>query len=305
MTPAIPPRPRPASRSSDSGVAATHKAPLVAAVLLAALTLPHTATGDETGPESEPAQRFGFGQSMRVDRGERVDTIVTIGGDLTVLGDVEEDAVVIGGDLELGPAATVGGDAIAIGGAVLGADTAFVGGERIEVDGALRREVTREAWIAPPLATSLATLAQVLASFLISALLLAFVPRRVRGVAEQIRVHPGRATLFGLALLVLFVPLLGALTISVVGIPLIPVAVMLLAAVLVFGLTALGLRIGYALPFYSEERSAMGALALGYTVLAILAIIPWAGALLIPLLALFAGGAVLTTWFGRTAPYPA
>jgi hypothetical protein len=244
---------------------------------------------------SDP-QRFGFGQSMRINEGERVDTIVTVGGDLTVLGEVDEDAVVIGGTLELGPNARVGGDALAVGGSIIAAEGATIGGDRVELDGGFGREAGH--FEVGPLAASFATFFQVLGSFLISALILAFTPRRVRSVAALMRARPGRATLFGLAILLLFLPLLGALTISIVGIPLIPVAIMLLAAVLVFGMAALALSLGYAMPFYSEQRSAMGALAIGYLIIAVVGLIPWVGAIVVPLAAVFAGGAVLASWFG-------
>ncbi len=266
---------------------------VVLSLALLVLTRPAAASPDP--------DRFGFGQSMRVDAGERVDTIVTIGGDLTVHGEVRDDAVVIGGDLELGPDAVIGGDAVAVGGTIVAPDGAVVGGDRVELSGAFGREVSEtggDELAANALASSLAMLIQVFASFLISALILAFTPRRVGGVAEQIRERPGRTALFGLAILLLFLPLLGALTISIVGIPLIPVAIMLLAAIIVFGMTALALRLGYAMPFYAEQRSAMGALAIGYVLLALIGLIPWFGALAIPLLGLFAGGAVLSSWFG-------
>lgn len=243
---------------------------------------------------SDP-QRFGFGQSMRIEQGERVDTIVTVGGNLTINGEVDEDAVVVGGTLELGPRARIGDDAIAVGGSVIAAEGATIGGERVELDSGFSREANFEFG---PISTGIATLVQVVASFLISALMLALVPRRVCNVAALMRKRPGRALLLGLAIMLLFVPLLVALTISIVGIPLIPLAIMLVAVVLVFGMAALGIRIGYAIPFYSEDRSAMGALAIGYLILAVIALIPWVGAVVISLAGLFAGGAVLASGFG-------
>jgi hypothetical protein len=271
--------------------------------------------------ESEP-QRFGFGQPMRVDEGERVDSIVTIGNDLTVLGSVENDAIVIGGTLELGPRASIGGDAVAIGGAIVdlggGPGSARIVGDRTEVSGAFGHGLARSDgdrgrdgdrdWPGP-LATSLATFIQVFAAFLISALLLAFAPKRVRGVAEQIQATPGRALVFGFAILLLFLPLLGALTISIVGIPLIPVTIMALAAILVFGMTGLALAIGQLLTGIvqrstpglgseaAERRSGFAELVLGYVVIGLIAWIPYVGAMLIPLAALFAAGSVIAKWF--------
>jgi hypothetical protein len=257
------------------------------ALLLSLLLVRPAAAGDDP-------QRFGFGQSMRVDRGERTDTVVTIGGDLDVLGEVDQDAIVIGGTLELGPEARIGGDAVAVGGSVIAAKGATIGGDRVEINGAIGGE--DDGFDVGPLAASLATFVQVVGAFVISALILAFAPGRVRSVAALMRARPGTAALFGLAIVVLFLPLLGALTISIVGIPLIPVVIMLLAGVLVFGMTALALRLGYAMPFYSENRSALGALALGYLAIALVAWIPVVGPIMIPIAGLFAAGAVLASW---------
>jgi hypothetical protein len=250
-------------------------------------------------PGSEPG-RFGFGQPMRVEADERVETIVTIGGDLTVMGEVVSNAVVIGGSLELGPEARVGGDVVAVGGSITRHSGAVVVGDRMEVSGAVIGTRTGEPRMIRDraLASSLAILAQIIGSFLISLVILAFAPRRIRTISEELRTKPGRSILLGLAIVVLFLPLLGALTVSIVGIPLIPVAIMLLAAVLIVGLTGLAVRIGYWMPFYAEHRSAFGALALGYLLLAVIGLIPWVGAVVIPLVALFAGGAVLSSWIG-------
>jgi hypothetical protein len=261
----------------------------VVVLLLSLLWLPPAAAG--SAPE-----RFGFGESMRVNEGERVDTVVTIGGDLTVLGEVEDDAIVVGGTLELGPHARVGGDAVAMGGHIVAANGATIGGEQRVLDSAFARDVAR--FELGPITSRLAVLVQVLGSFLLSALILLFAPDRVRSVAASMRARPGRATLFGLGILLLFLPLLGALTISIVGIPLIPVVIMLLAAVFIFGMAALGLSLGYAMPFYTQERSAVGALAIGYLLIAVVAMIPWVGGILLPLAGLFAGGATLGSWFG-------
>lgn len=262
-------------------------------VMLALLLTAGTAAA-ESGPS-----RVGFGQPMRVDEGERVEKIVSVGADLTVLGEVEDDAVVVGGTVELGPEAIVGGDVVAIGGTIIAPDSAIIVGDRVEVSGTYGQSVGERngAEVSGALASSFATFVQVIGSFLLSALILAFAPRRVRAVANRVRRNPGRSILFGLAIVILFLPLLGALTISIVGIPLIPIAIMLLAAVLIFGMSALALSIGFGMPFYSEDRSAMGALAIGYLVIAVIALIPWVGAVLIPLGSLYAGGAVLATWF--------
>jgi hypothetical protein len=203
----------------------------------------------------------------------------------------------------VGPDARIGGDAVAIGGVLMTSEGAVIQGDRVELTGIIGQNVGRNngSELFGAFASSFASFAQVVGAFLVSALLLAFVPRRLSVVEDQLRTSPGRSALTGLAMLVAFLPLLGALTISIIGIPLIPVAIMVLAVVLVMGMAALALRIGHALPFWGEHRSAMGALALGYLAIGLVALVPWVGAVVVPLASFYAGGAVLASRFGAQA----
>src|SRR5690606_7017657 len=118
-------------------------------------------TAGTAAAESGPSQ-VGFGQPMRVDQGERVETIVSVGGNLTVLGEVEDDAVVIGGTLELGPEARIGGDAVAVGGTIIAPSGAVVVGDRVEVRGTYGQSVGQRngVGVSGALASSFATFIQ-------------------------------------------------------------------------------------------------------------------------------------------------
>jgi len=88
--------------------------------------------------------------------------------------------------------------------------------------------------------------------------------------------------------------------VTIVGIPLIPVAALLLVALLVFGFTVAAGWLGERMPFL-QEKTAVKTVALGGAVLAFLGLIPWFGTAVLILVAAFAAGATLLSRFGRTA----
>ncbi len=95
--------------------------------------------------------RVAFGSTVRVGRGEVINDIVSIGGDVKVDGEVRGDAVSIGGaakingrvtgevvsfggDIELGPEAEVFGDIVTVGGQLVREEGSSVLGEVSEID---------------------------------------------------------------------------------------------------------------------------------------------------------------------------
>jgi putative Mn2+ efflux pump MntP len=89
------------------------------------------------------------------------------------------------------------------------------------------------------------------------------------------------------------------LAVTIIGIPLIPVAVMLLVALLLFGFTVSAGWLGEKLPFLRENKTPLRAVALGGIVLVVVGLIPWIGTLVLVLAALVSAGATLLSRFGR------
>ena len=83
-----------------------------------------------------------FGDPVRIAENERVQTVVSFGGDVTVAGTVTETVVAFGGDVRILPTARVGGDlsspgdpsVVAMGGTITIADGARVTGEVKRID---------------------------------------------------------------------------------------------------------------------------------------------------------------------------
>src|SRR5262249_49075066 len=100
---------------------------------------------------------------------------------------------------------------------------------------------------------------------------------RVARVRTFVASRPGVSALGGIALLMGFIPLCVLLVITIIGIALIPVAVMLLIALLFFGHTVAALWLGEKIPLFQEGKTPLKAVALGGVTLAVVNLIPWIG----------------------------
>lgn len=258
-------------------------------------------SGDE-----HKGERVIVGGSARVETNEVVTKVVAVGGSVTVLGHVLGEAVSVGGSVKLHPGARVDGDAVAIGGTVVVQEGARLGGSNVSVGG------EPVAWIvgllspvwASALLVSFAWTRALLIFVIVLLVALAF-PARVVSVRTFLASRLGVSSLAGLALLLGFVPLCVLLAVTIIGIPLIPIAVMLLIALLLFGITVCALWLGERIPLLQENKTPLKAAALGGAVLVVVGLIPWIGTAVIALAALVAAGATLLSRFGQRVPVPA
>lgn len=87
---------------------------------------------------TKSADHVRFGDSIHVRKDERIDgDVVSIGGTVTVEGEVTGDAVAVGGRVEIADGAKVDGDVVSVGGGVSIGDSAQVFGDAVSVWGTL------------------------------------------------------------------------------------------------------------------------------------------------------------------------
>jgi hypothetical protein len=253
------------------------------------------------------SERVVFGRSLTIDAGETVDKAVAIGGSVTVAGHVRRDAVAIGGSVTLLPGAHVEGDAVAIGGAVSVPEGATLEGDNVGLGGPVPATVgSMTRWMAggPHMLPAFrfgARLVRAFLLFVIAILIAAAFPGVLRRVQAYLLGRPGLSALGGAAILLGFVPLCVLLAVSVIGIPLIPVAVMLLVALMLFGFAVSAAWLGERIPAGGEQKSAVRAVAWGGAVLALVGLVPWIGTAVLVVVAAVAAGATLLSRFGRIA----
>jgi hypothetical protein len=189
-----------------------------------------------------------IGSDVTIEKGQKVHSVVAIGGQITVSGAVEKSVVAVGGSVVLTKTAVVKGNVVSLGGVIVMARDAEVGGDLTEINSsnlyetlttALSSEWEGWSWIFAVISLSIFLVILVLA-LLIAALL----PKPVRIVSEAIRENTFKVILCGILSLVLIAPLALLLTISVVGIALIPLEVIFVVCSVLFGFIAVGQFIG-------------------------------------------------------------
>jgi hypothetical protein len=248
-----------------------------------------------------------FGQSLNVGADETVDKAVAIGGSVTIAGHVRRDAVAVGGSVTLLPGARVEGDAVAIGGTVTVPEGATLEGDNVSLAGTIPTTVgsmVRRVVGGRPHVLSMfgfvARMARVLLLFVIALLIALAFPGTVTRIRTYLVHRPGLSAVGGIAILLGFVPLCALLAVTIIGIPLIPVAVMVLVVLFLFGFTVSAGWLGERVPVGTENRTPAKSVALGGAIFVVVGLLPWIGTSVLILVAAISAGATLLSHFGRT-----
>lgn len=213
-----------------------------------------------------------FLRSYTLAEGETArEPVVVIGGSARIDGHVEDDVVVLGGSLRLGPNAVVDGDVVTFGGALTRDAGARIGGTIDEARFPWPGIVFDPPWNfdgfwqAAAIWGSVLRLAIVL---IVSVLLTLLAPHWIAGMADRAVPSSG---LMGLVIEILFTPALIVLTVmlvvSIVGIPLlaaIPFLMLAFGFLWIGGFTGVTARLGRALRGSSSAQVSVGDVLLGY-----------------------------------------
>ncbi|MHB9096848.1 MAG: bactofilin family protein [Syntrophales bacterium] len=284
---------------------------------LAVLCILGLLLGPAAAGAAEDKSIIKIGSDVTIEAGQKVRTVVAIGGQITVSGIVEKNVVAVGGSVVLTKTAVVEGNVVALGGVIVIGRDARVDGSLTEINSsnlyetltaALSTEWEGWSWIFAIISLSIFLVILVLAL-----LTVALLPKPVRVISEAIRDNTFKVVLCGLLGLVLIAPLALLLTISVVGIALIPLEVIIVACSIVLGFISVGQLIG-GRALHLLKRPNPGMLRETFWGLIILWIIGWVPYIgwMVKALAIVVGlGATLITRFGThqgwkcTPPTPA
>ncbi len=264
-----------------------------------------------------------FGSAVEVPADEQFHSAVSIGGDTTVSGIIDKDAVSIGGTLTIksgavvkGTAVSVGGsvniepgavvqdDAVSVGGTLNIADTATVGGSRVNIGIPMPSMSGAAGAIGGMLVLNIvATIVRSILLLALAILLIFLVPKRVDKVADYMVNKPGVSALSGFLILLAIIPVFVVLAVTIIGIPLIPVAAVLLAAMAVLGLTSAILLLGRKIPLFGRNKSPIAALLVGFLAFLVINLVPIIGCLFFMILFLLGLGSAFQSRFGsRSIP---
>ena len=265
------------------------KIQLITAILLFA--------GLTTGLLANERSIVKIGGDVHVEKDERVEDAVAVGGSVYIDGIVDGDAVAIGGTVHLGEEAVVYGDAVTVGGKLDQTEGAKIYGTTVDVgsfdfdnifkdmdffDG--HRGIPRGLKFIP----FIGLLALVL---LFSALL----PKELGKVAEYVRNEPVIMFLWGFLGVILIIPLALMLAISIIGIPLIPIEMLAIFLATVIGFVAVAMMIGKKIlrALNSESPSVILSAILGVIVIWLIGLIPILGPIVKTIVAITGFGAVI------------
>lgn len=245
-----------------------------------------------------------IGSDVTIEEGTKVRNVLAIGGQVTVDGVVENNIVAIGGSAVLTRTAVVGGNVFALGGIIVRGRGAEVHGNVTEINAddisaaianALSEEWEGWSWIFAIVSVSI-----FLGVLLLTVLTVFLMPKPIRRIASAVREKPFKVTVWGLAGLVLVVPLAVLLAISVVGIVLIPLEMAIVLCAVLIGFIAVSQLVGQKVftILKRQDQSMMRETIWGLVILWLIGWIPYVG-WLVKLCAVVIGlGGVLLTRFG-------
>ena len=201
--------------------------------------------------------RIRIGRSFHVPVNTvQTEPLVVVGGSVTIDGRVEDEVVVVGGSIRIGPTAVVRGDLTAVGGAIRIDPQADVSGAINEANAfwplsGLQFPTDTRWWALAALALTILRFVLVL---LVASLVAAVAPRWTQETAHESGDAAGLSLVTGWAVQLLFLPAVTAVTIalafSIIGIPLVaavPLLFMALACAWLAGFAGTAVQAGRAL----------------------------------------------------------
>ncbi|MBI2874080.1 MAG: polymer-forming cytoskeletal protein [Firmicutes bacterium] len=253
------------------------------------------------------------------------DDVVAVGGDVHVSGTVHGDAVaVLGsvtidgevrgnvtavlGDVNLQDGARVDGEAVSVGGKIKRAETSRIRGKTTQVPfsgvdlrGLKDLTPVSEWWLVRAGFKFLGFLGSLALAFLI----MAFFPLAVEKVSDRAGAYPARSALVGFLTLLAMVPAALLLIVTIIGIPLIPVVILAVAAAKLLGWVGVSVFTGGRLAgiFRFDEGRPWLNLLLGAAAIAVAQLVPVLGWLISLALTLIGIGAAVDTKFGTGQPW--
>lgn len=245
-----------------------------------------------------------IGEDMEVHEGLVLDDVVVIGGDLTVNGVIRGDTVVIGGNLNVGQYAKVLGDTVVLFGRLSKAPGAEVAKNVVEVrlDKGFAAVFVGLFSIIGLWTLGLFGIAMVLGFIVLLPLVAIIFTDHVGQASYYVQTHPWRSCYYGFIVALLLVPVNLFMAITVIGLPLIPLVVIIFCAAMIFGYTAMCQLVG--LKFFKAIKKGGQPMVLevivGLLILWVVAMIPFIGWLVKLFIWLAGLGATVATKFGHS-----
>jgi len=257
---------------------------------------------------AEGERLFKIGEDVVVEAGMHVRSVCVINGQATISGFVQGNVTAINGSVVITRKGVVKGNVLSLGGVVVTARGATIEGTVTEINSAnLSEAITKilsNEWEGWSWLAAIFSLAVFFCLLLIGIILTVLIPTPIERISQTIGTHFWKSLFAGLLALILIVPLAVLLTISVIGIILIPLEIMVVAVVACLGLIGASHLIGDIFYRLCKKPSTkpMGRLIWGLTFIWLFGWLPVVGWMIKVLLVTIGMGATIFTRFGTLSP---
>ena len=272
---------------------------------------PEEKSTDDSDPDTQPSeiarsvdvnqQVVQIGGNYHLNPKEAVESLVVIGGNLTLRGKVSNDVLVLKGDVEVQEGAVVLGSVTTVLGKIRGKQ--YLEGIHREVNG--WKFIPASAWLImrPQEAWGMGKSAKFgwgvlvfIALTLVHISVYAVFPQRMNTMAHVISHRPIGSTLLGLVVLIAAPSLITVLVLSIIGIPFVLLFVSILLPIAIYGKTAIFLSMGQTI--FSHQPKVVAVIA-GYWIYFMATSIPHVGLPMFLAANTIGVGICLRTVFGR------
>ncbi len=224
-----------------------------------------------------------IGGDISIEQGNRVKNALAVGGQITVHGTVTGHVVSIGNSVVLTKTALVEGNVVSVGGVIVMGKGARVYGSLKEINASdLSQSLAtalNEDWEGWSWVFAIVSSFVFIGILLVALLLVTLLPQPVYLTAAAIKESPFKVFLWGLVVLVSVMPLAVLLTISVLGIVLIPLEMFLVVCASLLGFIAVAQVVGerFFAFFKRRDQSVVTDIIWGLVVLWFIGWIPHIG----------------------------
>lgn len=204
--------------------------------------------GYTTAVHAEATSVVKINDDVTIEENMKVRNVFVLRGQITISGTVEQNVVAIGGSIVLTRTAVVNGDVVAMGGIIVMGKGADVHGTLTEINSsnisAAISDLLSDDWEGWSWLFAIFSVVVFFAILILALLIVALIPKPIQVIAETIKTNTFKVSLSGLLGLLLIVPIAVLLTISVIGIVLIPLEMILVVSAALLGFIAVSQLVG-------------------------------------------------------------
>jgi len=236
---------------------------------------------------------FKTGENLVINKGEAVNNVFCINGNVEVNGTIKENIVVLNGDLALGRYSKVNGEIVVVGGKISRSKRAKLSKPATSLSANQLTTIVSSMDFAYPKQGKIIPVLISLSSLLLCMLAVIFFPKIIGNISFVAESSPWETLGFGLLSWILILPVALIFILSIFGILLLPLYFLAIIIVTFFGKVAIAQLIGKktVATLKRNPLSIIWETAIGLLILWALQFLPFFGAIISTLVYVFALGA--------------